>query len=128
MTKRKIPRPTNGEMEILAALWRLGPSTVRDVNRFTSRRRPIGYTTTLKLMQIMAQKGLLERDASSRTHVYRPTTSEEGMQEHMVKDLLQKVFAGSSEKLVMRALSAKKVSPTELERIRNLIDAMEGGS
>jgi predicted transcriptional regulator len=125
MANRDIPRPSDGETEILTVLWRLGPSTVRDVNRFMSREKPIGYTTTLKLMQIMAQKGLVERDVSSRTHVYRPATSEAGMQEHLVRDLLQRVFAGSSEKLVMRALSAKEVSQAELKRIKKLIRKME---
>jgi len=85
-----------------------------------------GYTTTLKLMQIMTEKGLLVRDDSQFKHVYKPALSEERTQRQLVGDLLEKAFAGSAEKLVMRALSAKKVSPKELVGIRKMLDEFEG--
>ena len=124
MARRKSPRPTDGELAILRILWDKGPSTVRDVNE--SMSQDTGYTTTLKLMQIMTEKGLLVRDESTFKHVYRPALSEEKAQKLLVGDLLDRAFSGSAEKLVMRALSAKKVSSKELARIRKMLDEFEG--
>jgi len=113
-------------MAILGVLWARGPATVRQVHEAMHQDEQTGYTTTLKLMQIMVDKGLLVRDDAGRRHIYRPAVSEEGTQKQLIGDLLDRVFAGSAEKLVLRALSAKKVSPRELKRIRTLIDQMEG--
>lgn len=99
---------------------------MRQVHEALHSEAPTGYTTTLKLMQIMAEKGLLVRTDDGRRHIYKPAVSEERTQKQLVGDLLEKVFAGSAEKLVMRALSAKKVSRKELGRIRKLLDEMEG--
>ncbi|MHC4476530.1 MAG: BlaI/MecI/CopY family transcriptional regulator [Planctomycetota bacterium] len=126
MGKEKTPQPTDRELQILRILWERGAGTVREVNKEMNMAKTTGYTTTLKLMQIMAEKGLLTRDDSRYKHVYKPTVSEEKAQKRLVGDLMEKVFSGSAEKLVMRALSAKKVSPKELARIRKLLDKFEG--
>ena len=126
MARRKTTGPTERELAILGVLWGKGPSTVRAVHEALHADGPIGYTTTLKLMQIMTDKGLLVRDEQERQHVYKPAVSEEKTQKQVVGDLLDKAFAGSAEKLVMRALSAKKVSAGELKRIRAMLDKMEG--
>ena len=118
-------RPTERELTILRILWDNGPCTVRQVNEIMSKDVDTGYTTTLKLMQIMTEKGLLLRDDSQFKHVYKPAVTEEKAQKQLVGDLLDKAFSGSAEKLVMRALSAKKVSTKELERIKKLIDEIE---
>jgi len=126
MARRKTPGPTVRELAILGVLWERGPSTVREVHETLDRDGQTGYTTTLKLMQIMVEKGLLVRDDESRRHIYRPALSEERTQKQLVRNLLDRVFAGSAEKLVMRALSARKVSHEELKRIREMLDEMEG--
>jgi len=126
MARHKTLRPTDRELTILRILWDNGPSTVRQVNEAMSKGLDTGYTTTLKLMQIMTEKGLVIRDESSRQHVYRPAFSEEKTQKQLVGDLLERAFCGSAEKLVMRALSAKKVSAKELTRIRKLLNELEG--
>ena len=126
MGRRKPCGPTERELAILGILWEKGASTVRGVNEEMNRRQKTGYTTTLKLMQIMTEKGLLVRDDSQFQHVYKPAVSEERTQNHLVGDLVDKVFGGSAEKLVMRALSAKKVSADELAKIKKMIDKMEG--
>jgi len=127
MVRRKTSKPTDGELEILRVLWETGPATVRQVNEALNKARPTGYTTTLKLMQIMTEKGFLDRNEADRTHIYRPAVSQESTQSRMVGELLDKVFEGSAEALVMKALSARKVSAEELARIRELIDKFEGG-
>ena len=126
MARQKRNRPTDRELAILMILWDNGPSTVREVNEAMNQDRDTGYTTTLKLMQIMTEKGLLVRDESQWKHVYRPRMSEEKTQKQLVGDLLDRVFSGSAEKLVMRALSAKKVSAKELARIRKILKELEG--
>jgi BlaI family transcriptional regulator, penicillinase repressor len=123
---RKTVHPTEGELAILSVLWERGPSTVRDVHEVLARKHPTGYTTVLKLMQIMTEKGLVERDESRKAHVYRPTVSEERTQKTLVTDLLDKAFGGSASKLVMQALSSKRTSDKELAEIRKLLDSMEG--
>ena len=128
MSRKKTLGPTERELAILGVLWARGPSTVRDIHEALHNEEETGYTTTLKLMQIMVEKGLLVRedDDHRRGHVYRPAMSEERTQKQLIQELLDRVFAGSAEKLVMRALSARTVSPKELRRIREMLDEMEG--
>lgn len=120
-------RPTDAELAILRVLWQRGPSTVRQVHEALSQERETGYTTVLKLMQIMNDKGLVERDESERTHIYHARLTEEQTQQRFVNDLLEKAFGGSASQLVMRALAAKPASADELARIRRLLDELEGG-
>ncbi len=126
MAKQDAPRPTDGELTILRVLWDRGPSTVRQVHRAICEDRITAQTTTLKLMQIMTDKGLLFRDDSDRPAVYRPAFTQEKTQGQLVKNLLDKAFYGSAGKLVLRALSTKKVSAREREEIRKLLDQLEG--
>ena len=119
-------KPTEAELAILRVLWANGPSTVRQVAEIMGRES--GYTTILKLLQIMTEKKLVRRDKSSRTHVYAAGHSEKQMQRHLVSDLLDKVFGGSAAKLVVQALAAKKATPEELAEIRKMIDKARGGS
>jgi len=126
MARRKSPRPTDRELTILRILWDNGPSTVRQVNEAMNEDENTGYTTTLKLMQIMTEKRLLVRDESQFKHVYKPALTEERTQKQLVGDLLDKAFSGSAEKLVMRALSARKVSAKELAGMRKILDEFEG--
>ena len=125
MPRRAPTKPTEAEMEILQVLWREGPSTVRQVNRQINRDKQTGYTTTLKLMQIMLDKGLLTRDVSARPQVYSPAVSRDKAQRQLVSEMLEKVFNGSASSLVMQALSAKTASPEELAEIRRLIRTRE---
>ena len=126
MSKRATPRPTDAELAILRVLWRHGPCTVRQVQERLSRTRRTGYTTVLKLLQIMSGKGLVDRDETHRTHVYRARQAEEKTQRQLVGDLLERAFGGSAQTLVMQALSAKRASPEELAEIRRLLDRLEG--
>jgi BlaI family transcriptional regulator, penicillinase repressor len=123
-----LSRPTDAELAILRVLWSRGPSTVRQVHEAISRERETGYTTVLKLMQIMTEKGLVERDESERTHVYQARFTQEATQQRLVSDLLDKAFDGSASQLVMRALEAKPASADELAQIRRLLDELEGGA
>lgn len=118
------PRPTEAETEILSVLWARGPSTVRQVHEALSERGT-GYTTVLKLMQIMAHKGLLLRDESRRSHVYRPAVERVAMQRRWVDELLDRAFGGSTSALVLRALSNKRASSAELAEIRAMLDMIE---
>jgi predicted transcriptional regulator len=126
MPKRKLPRPTDSELAILRVLWTRGPSTVREVHNAMTSLQETAYTTTLKLMQIMAEKGLVLRDESQRTHVYQAAAPQEQTQRQLIGDLLDRAFNGSAQKLVMQALSAKQASAEELAEIRKMIDQMEG--
>ena len=126
---RSVPtrrKPTDAELAILRVLWTRGPSTVRDVAEAMDREG--AYTTILKLMQIMTDKGLVKRDDSTRSHVYKAASSEDQTQRQLVTDLLDKVFEGSAAKLVMRALADGKVSAEELAEIRKLLDTRRGRS
>jgi predicted transcriptional regulator len=116
--------PTDAELAILGVLWRRGPSTVREVHDALSPTQGTGYTTVLKLMQLMAQKGLVIRDESQRSHVYRPASAEAQTQRRLVGDLMDRAFAGSAAQLVMRALSVKRASKGELEEIRHMLDEL----
>jgi predicted transcriptional regulator len=119
------PRPTDAELQILQSLWTHGPSTVRQVHE--RLRQATGYTTVLKFLQIMAAKGLVTRDESARTHIYAAAQPAQRTQRQILKDLLEKAFAGSASNLVLQALSAKRASPEELRQIRALLDSMEKG-
>jgi len=124
-SRSRSPRPTDSELSLLRVLWGRGPSTVREVQEVLSAEKPTGYTTVLKLMQIMTDKGLVVRDERKRTHIYRARVPAEQTQQQLVADLLDRAFEGSADQLVMRALSAKRVSPEELARIRALLDEIE---
>src|SRR5262245_50676527 len=115
--------PTDGELEILTVVWELGPSTVRQVFDALARRRRVGYTTVLKLMQIMAEKGLVRRDEAQRSHVYRAAVAAERVQRHLVSDLARRAFGGSATRLALRALADEPASAVELEEIRRLLEA-----
>ena len=117
------PMPTAAEVDILAALWRLGPATVRDVHEALDKES--GYNTTLKQMQLMTEKGLLVRTERFRSHVYEPGVPQEQMQKRIAGDLLRRVFGGSAKRLVMGALGAQPASSEELAEIRQMIDAMD---
>lgn len=119
-------RPTGAELEILTVLWQRGPSTVRDVHEALLERRPLGYTTVLKFLQIMSEKGLVRRDETHRAHVYEAHPPREQTRGLLVRDLLERAFGGSASQLVMHALSQKKASPEEIAEIRKLLDQMEG--
>ena len=119
---RHLPRPTDAELAILRVLWERGASTVRQVHEALADTRETGYTTTLKLMQIMADKGLVTRDESSRTHVYEARVSQERTQRQLVNDLVDRAFGGSAAELVLRALATRKTTDEELREIRRLID------
>ncbi|MHC4553293.1 MAG: BlaI/MecI/CopY family transcriptional regulator [Planctomycetota bacterium] len=125
MARAKGQGPTDKELAILKVLWANGPSTVRQVNDHINQQQETGYTTTLKLMQIMTEKGLLIRDDSAFKHVFEAAVSAEDTENQIVGDMLDKVFSGSAEKLVMRALSAKQISAEELKKIRQRLDRME---
>ncbi len=114
-------RPTDAELAILHVLWDLGPSTVRHVHNALSAARDTGYTTTLKLMQIMAEKGLVTRDESDRTHVYAARLGRDEAQRHLVTDFLERAFGGSAAALMMQALKAHRVSAAELVEIQRMI-------
>lgn len=119
---RTRPRPTAAELEILRVLWAQGPSTVRQVREALADARDTGYTTTLKLMQIMAEKGLVTRDESERTHVYSARTSQRSTQRQLVSDLVDRAFGGSAAALVLQALSAHPASADEIKEIQKLIE------
>jgi BlaI family transcriptional regulator, penicillinase repressor len=120
-------KPTETELEILSILWNKGPSTVRAVNDEMNRSKVVGYTTTLKLMQIMTEKGMVEREMDGRTHIYHAVARQEDEQVRMIDRLLETAFSGSASKLVMQALGNHKTSDEELQEIKALIQKLEGG-
>src|SRR5262245_17604216 len=128
MAKRNLPRPTDAELAILRVLWERGPSTVREVTEAIHDERGTGYTTALKLLQIMTDKGLVRREDSQRTHIYEAVQPAKDTQRQLVRDLLDRAFGGSAQQLVVQALSAKRASPNELAEIRKLLDELEGRS
>ena len=125
MSKPESPRPSEAELAILQVLWERGPSTVREVFDRVGKARNTGYTTVLKLLQIMAAKGLVERDESRKSHVYRAGASRTATQRRLVLDLIEKAFGGSGRDLVMQALSTRRASTKELAEIRSLLDDLE---
>ncbi|HEY1754740.1 MAG TPA: BlaI/MecI/CopY family transcriptional regulator [Bryobacteraceae bacterium] len=128
----KPPRPTEAELGILRALWQAGSCSVREIHRILNEIKPTGYTTVLKTIQIMTEKGLVERDETVRPQIYRPRYSQEQTQKQLLRDLLQRAFGGSVRTLVMQALATKKSTPEQLEAIETLLDRFEedakGGS
>ncbi|HUE16654.1 MAG TPA: BlaI/MecI/CopY family transcriptional regulator [Planctomycetaceae bacterium] len=125
MTKKPLPRPTEAELELLRVLWERGPSTVREIHESLSDQKETGYTTTLKILQNMAEKGLVARDESRRSHVYRAVYQAEQTQRQLVRDLLRRAFGGTPTKLVVQALSEETVSADDLAEIRRLLDELE---
>lgn len=121
----KSPKPTEAELAILRVLWAGGPATVREIQRAMNEVKPTGYTTVLKLLQIMTEKGLVERDESLRPQVYRPRNTQEQTQRQLVRDLVNRAFGGSVKALVLQALSSKKSSAAELAEIEGLLDRFE---
>lgn len=117
------PIPSNSELEILHVLWRKGPQTVRQIHPALRRKREIGYTTVLKTLQVMAEKGLVTRDETERSHVYRAAVPEKSVKRRLVSDLLDRVFEGSAANLVLQALSTKRASPEDIRKIRKLLNA-----
>jgi len=128
MSDRQPPRPTDSELAILRVLWELGPSTVRDVHEQLNKDGATGYTTVLKLLQIMTEKGLVVRDETERAHVYESRYGEQKTQRQLLTDLAERAFGGSATKLVMQALSGRKANTAELNAIRELLDTLEGES
>ena len=124
----KAAGPTKLELTILKALWDAGPSSVRDVQKILDAARPTGYTTVLKMLQIMTDKGLVERDETVRPQIYRPTASQAQTQRRLLRDLIQRAYGGSVKSLVMHALGTSKASPQTLQEIEKLLDRVEGGS
>ena len=126
MGDKPIPRPTDAELAILRVLWERGPSTVREVHDALSSTHDTGYTTVLKLLQIMIDKRLVVRDESQRAHVYAARETEQRIQRQLLGDLIDRAFGGSPAKLVMQALSGSKATAEELDTIRRMVEQMEG--
>ena len=123
----KYIKPTESELEILQILWQNGTATVRDVHEELAKSKDVGYTTTLKLMQIMHDKGLVKRDESMRTHIYQPAVNKERTQKHLLDKMIDSLFGGSSTQLVLQALGngEQKVSAEELEKIQTLLNNLK---
>ncbi|HUI40353.1 MAG TPA: BlaI/MecI/CopY family transcriptional regulator [Terriglobia bacterium] len=127
MTRTNVPKPTAGELEILRVLWERGPSTVREVHGALSRDKDVGYTTVLKLLQIMTAKGAVRRNQEQRAHVYEACQPAEKTKRALAGDVLQRVFQGSASQLMMHALEGRRTSRDELEKLRRLLDDYERG-
>jgi BlaI family transcriptional regulator, penicillinase repressor len=126
MTETKKYHPTESELEILQVLWEKGPSTVREVHQVLEQVRDIGYTTTLKTMQIMTDKGLLERDTSTRTHVYQALVSREKTEKQFLNKMIDGLFKGSASRMVIGALEGEQLSPDEVREIQEYLKQFEG--
>lgn len=124
-SSQSLPNPTPVELDILRILWEHGPSTVRDVYARMSEDREMAYTTALKMLQIMTEKGLVDREEAGKAHIYRARQTEERTQRSMVGEFLDRAFGGAAQKLVMQALTTRKTSPEELAEIRQLLDRLE---
>jgi predicted transcriptional regulator len=125
MVFKKLAKPTAMELEILRVLWDRGPSTVREVTEVLSRSKPVGYTTVLKLLQIMTEKGSVLRNEEARAHVYEAQQPAATTKQQLVGDLLQRAFSGSASQLMLHALEGKKTSREEIEEIRRMLDEYE---
>ncbi len=125
MANQSTQKPTASELEILQILWERGPSTVRDVHEALSARKPLGYTSVLKLMQIMTAKGTVRRDEEQRAHVYEAVQPAEKTKRQLAADVLQRVFDGSASELMMHALAGHKTSREEIEELRRLLNDYE---
>jgi BlaI family transcriptional regulator, penicillinase repressor len=128
MAHQQHPKPTSTELEILRVLWERGPSTVREVHDVLSQSKPTGYTTVLKLLQIMATKGMVIRNEEARAHVYEARQPAESTKRQLVGDLVQRAFAGSASQLMMHALAGNKASREEIDEIRRMLDEYERGA
>ncbi|MGA3189726.1 MAG: BlaI/MecI/CopY family transcriptional regulator [Bryobacteraceae bacterium] len=125
MSSENPPRPTDAELEILTVLWSRGPTTVREVHETIAGRRPTQYTTVLKQLQVMAEKGLVKRDENQRAHIYEAARPREWTQRQLAGDILQRAFNGSARSLMVGALSSRKASKQELAELRALLDEYE---
>jgi len=123
----KPPRPTEAELNILQVLWQAGPNSVREVQRILNQSKPTGYTTALKMLQIMTEKGLVDRDETVRPQIYRACYSQEHTQRRLLRDLVERAFGGSVKALVLQALAGKKSTPEELAAIEKLLNQYEAG-
>lgn len=119
------PKPTDAELEILCVLWSRGPSTVRDVHEVIAGRKPTQYTTVLKQLQVMSEKGLVRRDEAQRSHVYRAARPREWTQRQLAGDLIQRAFEGSANELLLGALSSQRASKRDLAELRRMLDEYE---
>ncbi len=126
MAKKTIPKPTGAELEILQILWQQGPSTVRFINDTLNKKKEVGYTTTLKIMQIMAEKKLVNRDVTNRSHIYSAAYKQIETQKALMDKFLETAFSGSASKLVMQALGGSKTTQKEIDEIRKFLDSIEG--
>jgi BlaI family penicillinase repressor len=127
-TTTTLPRPTESELELLRILWAMQPATVREIYDALNEERPSGYTTVLKLLQIMTAKGLVLRDEANRAHVYRSAISQDAMQSKILKDLSMRLFSGSAAQLALHALEMEPASDAELEEIRALLKRKANGN
>jgi predicted transcriptional regulator len=125
MSSTKYIKPTESELEILQVLWERGTASVRDVHEELAKIKDVGYTTTLKLMQIMNEKGLVRRDDSFKTHIYQSAVSKEKTQKHLLGKMIDNLFGGSSTELVIQALGNHKATPSELDEIQQLLDNLK---
>ena len=125
MVSQSVPRPTDAELAILRVLWEHGPCSVREIHDVLSRDRTFAYTTTLKFLQIMTQKGLAMREERGRQHLYRACHKQKAMQRTLIRDLLDRAFGGSMSTLVVQALAMKRASPDELREIRRLLASIK---
>ncbi len=128
MTKqRPVPDPTDAELDVLRVLWRIGPSTVKEVFDALHPAKQVGYTTVLKQLQVMHRKGLVKRSERFRAHVYEPSQPREQTRQHLARSLLRQAFDGSARSLLQSALAGRRISGAELREIRRLLDDLEGG-
>jgi BlaI family penicillinase repressor len=125
MSATKYIKPTESELEILQVLWERGTASVRDVHEELAKMKDVGYTTTLKLMQIMHEKGIVRRDDSFKTHIYQAAVSKEKTQKHLLGKMIDTLFGGSSTELVIQALGNHKASPSELDEIQQLLNNLK---
>ncbi len=125
MSVTKYIKPTESELEILQVLWKKTTATVRDVHEELAKHKDVGYTTTLKLMQIMHEKGIVKRDASLRTHVYQSAVNRENTQKRLLNKMIDNLFGGSTTQLVLQALGENKASPEEIEKIQLLLNNLK---
>ncbi len=127
MAKKQLPKPTDSELEILQILWKNGASTVKSVNEILNEKKEVGYTTTLKLMQIMNEKGLVQRNEDEKSHIYSAAISQNDMQKVLLDRFLETAFSGSAANLVMQALGNSNTSKDELKKIREYLNKIERG-
>jgi BlaI family transcriptional regulator, penicillinase repressor len=125
MSVTKYIKPTESELEILQVLWKKTSATVRDVHEELAKHKDVGYTTTLKLMQIMHEKGIVKRDASVRTHIYQSAVNRENTQKHLLNKMIDNLFGGSTTQLVLQALGENKATPEEIEKIQSLLNNLK---